>query len=166
MIHLGGHIPPVPPVIHSYRGKAKDKEDEMVNIRSKGQRGEREAAALVASWANEVLRGLGLPEVELKRNLQQSQEGGYDVVGFDWLAMEVKRHESLAQLSQWWKQTLKQAGDGQVPFLMYRQNRSPWRFRIKAPVAHPKGAVLLTIDLAEDDARLWMQWQVWSRYSG
>ena len=137
----------------------------MVNIRSKGQRGEREAAALIASWANEVLAGLGLPEVAFKRNLQQSQEGGYDVLSFDWLAMEVKRHESLAQLSQWWKQTLRQTKEGQVPFLMYRQNRSPWRFRLQAPVANARGTVLLTMDLAEADAKNWMQWEVWARHS-
>lgn len=142
-----------------------------INVRSKGQRGEREAAGLIMAWAEEVTASCGAAAVELTRNLQQSRQGGYDLVGIDWLALEVKRHESLAQISQWWKQTLKQAQPGQVPFLMYRQNRSPWRFRLQAIIAHyapcgHSGTSSHVVDMSEAEAKLWFQAALWVRLNG
>lgn len=143
----------------------------MVNIRDKGQRGEREAAGLVMAWAEEVTAGHGLASIELARNLQQARAGGYDLVGIDWLALEVKRHENL-QVSQWWKQAVKQAGPGQTPFLMYRQNRTPWRFRVQLTAAHyspcgqSSGTSQVVADLAEDQARIWFQNELWVRLNG
>src|SRR5699024_4186713 len=64
------------------------------------------------------------PSVE--RNLMQTAKGGYDLVGVDWLAVEVKRQETL-NVNGWWKQTLEQASEGQTPVLLYRKNRQPWR---------------------------------------
>lgn len=142
----------------------------MVNVRSKGQRGEREAASLVMAWAEEVTDHMGVEAVELKRNLQQSRQGGYDLVGLDWLALEVKRHESLAGLPGWWRQTLKQTKEGQQPMLMYRQNRSPWRFRLQVVAAHyapcgHSGTSLLVADVAEAEAKRWFQTELWVRLS-
>ena len=139
----------------------------MVNVRSKGQRGEREAASLIMAWAEEVTEYLGTAGVELKRNLMQSRQGGYDLVGLDWLALEVKRHESLAQISQWWKQAVAQAGPGQVPFLMYRQNRSPWRFRVELTCLHAgpcgNGSQKLVVDLSEKEACNWFKGELYWR---
>lgn len=143
-----------------------------VNMRTKGQRGEREAAALVESWGKPITDSLGMPPVELTRNLAQSQDGGYDLVGLDWLALEVKRHESTAQLSQWWKQAVRQAKAGQIPLLMYRQNRTPWKFRVRLTAAHyspcglASGTCTIVADLAEGEAKTWFQHELWVRMNG
>jgi hypothetical protein len=139
----------------------------MVNIRAKGQNGEREAIRLIESWAAPVAATAGIQPPELSRNLVQSRSGGYDVVGIDWLALEVKRHENL-QVSQWWKQAVRQAGAEQLPLLMYRQNRTPWRFRALITAAHyspcgQSGTSKIVADLAEDQARLWFQTEYWVR---
>lgn len=139
--------------------------------RNKGQRGEREAAAVLMGWASDVVahlrsEGRELPDVELVRNLMQSRAGGYDLDGLDWLALEVKRHETLS-VSQWWKQTLMQTKDGQVPCLMYRQNRTQWKFRVRLPVAHygerASGVSLLVVDLSIDEAKKWFQSELYWR---
>ena len=136
----------------------------MVNIRAKGQNGEREAIRLLVDWATPVTDSLGLPPVDLTRNLEQTRGGGYDLTGIDWLAVEVKRHENL-QVSQWWKQAVKQAQDHQTPFLMYRQNRTPWRFRLRASVYHIGRLGHYTVDMALPDAQLWFQTELWVRLS-
>lgn len=140
----------------------------MVNIRSKGQRGEREAAALVTGWLKEVVTAAGIEHpVALSRNLDQTRDGGYDLVGLDWLALEVKRHETL-QVSQWWKQAVRQAKDGQVPVLMYRQNRTAWKFRLRmtaihrAPCGH-SGVSLVVADMDAANAKHWLQHEFWAR---
>lgn len=139
----------------------------MLNVRTKGQTGEREAAALVGEWAKPVTDAIGCGPVTLTRNLVQSRQGGYDLVGLDWLALEVKRHETL-QLNQWWSQTLRQAGPGQLPVLMYRKNRTPWRFRALVTTAHygPIASAAcpgITVDMDVEAARLWFQTELWVR---
>ena len=89
--------------------------------RQKGQRGEREVCKLLA----EILGG------EYKRNLMQTQEGGYDVLGLDGFAIEVKYQEKL-QIEKWWKQTVEQAEkpnrlQGEIPVLFFRRSREKWR---------------------------------------
>jgi len=84
--------------------------------RQKGQRGEREICKLLA----EKLGG------EYKRNLMQTQEGGYDVLGLDGYAIEVKFQEKL-QVEKWWKQTVEQASVERLPVLFFRRSREPWR---------------------------------------
>jgi len=138
----------------------------VVNIRNKGQRGEREAASMIEAWALPVTTAAGCNPVVMERNLVQTREGGYDLLGLDWLALEVKRHENL-QVSTWWKQTTKQAKPGQTPFLMCRQNRTPWRFRIKIVATHQycglAGVSTLVVDLAPTDAQVWFQTELWIR---
>ena len=82
--------------------------------RSKGQRGEREICKLLTER-------LGF---EVKRNLQQYQDGGCDLVGLDKYAIEIKRQETEL-INSWWQQTKRQA-KGRMPVLFYRSNRKPW----------------------------------------
>lgn len=136
--------------------------------RAKGQRGEREFATTLEKWSQPVLAAIGGDAaVMMRRNLQQSREGGHDLVGLDWLAVEVKRHETLS-LPAWWRQTVDQAGRiGGIPFLAYRQNRSPWRFRVRITSAHygPAGGwtQALDVDMAEEAACLWFQGELYCR---
>jgi len=57
----------------------------------------------------------------------QTAKGGHDLIGIDWLALEIKNCETF-QFNAWWKQTLEQAGTTKVPVLMYKRNHSPFRF--------------------------------------
>ena len=84
--------------------------------RQKGQRGEREICKLLA----DKLGG------EYKRNLMQTQDGGYDVLGLDGYAIEVKFQEKL-QIEKWWEQTVGQASVERLPVLFFRRSREPWR---------------------------------------
>lgn len=84
--------------------------------RNKGQRGEREVCKLL----EEHLGGA------FKRNLQQTQEGGHDVLGLKGCAIEVKRCEKL-HIEKWWKQTTLQAREvQQLPVLFFRRNKEQW----------------------------------------
>ena len=129
----------------------------MVNARNKGQEGERELARLLGGWAAEM----GC-QLELSRNLVQTREGGYDLNGVPGLAIEVKRVEA-PDLNSWWRQAVKQAGAELVPFLAYRPNRKPWRFKVRAPVTMldqtgaAAGAAMLDIELDEAGGRAWFQ---------
>ena len=84
--------------------------------RRKGATAEREVANLLA----DQLGG------DVVRNLEQTRNGGHDLLGVDPFAIEVKRCETLA-IPQWWRQACEQCPEGQVPALFYRQSRQPWR---------------------------------------
>lgn len=121
--------------------------------KAKGASGERELAALLTAWAAEI----GM-EVQLKRNLEQVRGGGHDLVGLEayGLATEVKRVEAKA-INTWWAQAVRQAEQaGDIrPLLAWRQNRQPWRFRIRAWIwPCPKEIV---IDLEADQFKIWFQ---------
>jgi len=86
-----------------------------VNGRNKGAAAEREVAAILKKWTG----------LDVRRNLEQVRSGGYDLEGIDFIALEVKRCETLA-LPAWWRQTLAQTKPEQIPVLVYRQNRKQW----------------------------------------
>ena len=99
--------------------------------RNKGKRGEREVVKLLQSACDEVYEYYAHPAPVFERNQMQSNLGGYDNVGLEWLAVEVKFQEQL-QPDAWWKQTTEQAGDEQIPVLFYRKSRMKWRVRMFA----------------------------------
>lgn len=100
--------------------------------RSKGAGGERELCGLIRDE-------LG---VRLVRNLEQSRQGGHDLIVADdetgpaalalaRYALEVKRHAQATPgtIAAWWGQAETQAARvGLVPALAYRADRMPWRF--------------------------------------
>ena len=92
--------------------------------KQKGKRGEREAADLLGSI-------LGKSNTGADRIFGDVQAQGGDIQAIEGLSIEVKRHETLA-INTWWKQAVRQASDTDIPVLMYRQNRKPWRFCIPA----------------------------------
>lgn len=131
----------------------------MVNAKNKGAAGEREVAELLQPTVTKAYtETLGITEAEvprLRRNVLQVQEGGYDLVGLDWLALEVKRVEALGKggilkghVRQWWLQCLTAAQNGKLvggnegarygganglarePVLMYRPNGWTWTIRM------------------------------------
>lgn len=104
--------------------------------RTKGAVGEREAIQIL----NRVLGD----DFKLRRNLEQYQEAeGYDIVGLDAFAVEVKRYQTIshAMLSGFWAETCRQAAKyGLIPVLMYRADRCPWRLVHASQPALRRGA--------------------------
>lgn len=104
----------------------------MVNIRTKGQTGEREVAKMLNELVAEVRREYGLPVLDTRdelfqRNQNQSAVGGHDLSNPLWLGIEVKRQEQLS-INGWWKQVIEATNrDGTIPILIFKQNRQKWR---------------------------------------
>jgi Holliday junction resolvase len=102
----------------------------MINIRSKGQNGEREIVDAIEDVHKKVLASFGIPYPNkpiCQRNQQQASVGGCDLIGTFGLAIEVKRQETLS-INKWWEQTERQANAKQeTPVLLYRQNRKSWK---------------------------------------
>lgn len=103
-----------------------------INVRQKGQEGEREIAkilnSIVAKARDELKLKQYAKEDELfQRNQNQSAVGGSDLSNPLFLEIEVKRQESLS-VGSWWSQCITSAErTGGIPILVFRQNRKPWR---------------------------------------
>ncbi len=93
----------------------------MTNSRSKGKRAELEIVTYLNTYGFDV-----------HRNLQQTQDGGYDILIADIVALEVKRSER-SELPTWWKQAVRQAGDKYLPALAHRKNGESWRYWVTEP---------------------------------
>lgn len=92
----------------------------MTNSRRKGAQGERELVNL-------LMDELG---IKLQRNLSQTRDGGYDLIGIPQLAIEVKR-AAKPLMAAWWRQTTDNASSaGKIPVLAYRLDFQAWRFRV------------------------------------
>lgn len=130
--------------------------------RNKGHKGELEVVQLLTAYARPVCEWMGRDVPEFKRNVTQSQGGGYDVVGLEWLAIEVKRVETEFQ-KKWWTQVLDAKGEAQVACLLFRRNRGSWRAMVE--LATPVGSRLITVHatLDVDQFKYWFQWQLASR---
>ena len=103
-----------------------------INVRTKGQEGEREIAKILNSIVAKVRDEFKLPqyakEDELfQRNQNQSAVGGSDLSNPLFLEIEVKRQEDLS-VGSWWTQCITSAKrTGGIPILIFRQNRKKWR---------------------------------------
>jgi Holliday junction resolvase len=128
------------------------------SLKAKGSAGERELAALLTAYAHEA----GVV-VDLTRNLEQTRGGGHDLLGLEdyGMAVEVKRVEQM-QMNSWWAQAVRQAERVDkhcIPVLAWRQNRKPWRFRVRTWI-FPCSARRLDIDLELSEFKLWFQDQL------
>lgn len=96
-----------------------------INSRNKGASAERELIKLLKDDLGEGY--------DLKRNLEQTREGGYDITGLPKWALEVKRYAdaSPAIIRGWWEQAADQArAVRKIPVLAYRLDRRDWRIVI------------------------------------
>lgn len=114
--------------------------------RNKGKRGEREVVKVLQPSIDLVYNEFGVEPPQLLRNQMQSAVGGFDIVGIEWMALEVKFCEQL-QLSQWWVQTTRQASAGQTPTLFYRKSHCKWRVKFEAKVNHGRKIVVIPVDV-------------------
>lgn len=101
-----------------------------INIRQKGQTGEREIQKILEQVVRKVMTNCGqcLPEKAIvQRNQNQSAVGGSDLTGTFGLSIEIKRQEQL-NVNTWWKQCTEQANNlNEHPVLLFRQNGKKWR---------------------------------------
>lgn len=114
-----------------------------INIRQKGQEGEREVARAMNSIVETVLQKhkIKVPDKPIfQRNQNQSAVGGSDLTNPFHLAIEVKRQEALS-INTWWKQCCTAAiADGAVPVLIFRQNGiRAWRCILRVDVPLGEG---------------------------
>ena len=115
-----------------------------INIRQKGAEGEREVVRLLNGIIAQVMMELGysLAEIgnqlqDVQRNQNQSAVGGCDLSNTFGIAIEVKRQEQLS-VNSWWAQCKASADKlNELPLLIYRQNRKPWRIRTYAWLPMP-----------------------------
>lgn len=101
-----------------------------INIRTKGQEGEREVQRALEPIVRKVMAEGGYPMPEkaiIQRNQNQSAVGGSDLSNTFGLAIEIKRQEALS-INTWWAQCCKAAEPNkETPVLLYRQNGKKWK---------------------------------------
>lgn len=104
-----------------------------INIRTKGATGEREVADMLNLIVATVLEDFGYSQVEkdnhihyAQRNQLQTAVGGLDLVNTYGFGIEIKRQEALS-IEAWWKQCTTACKNGEMPVLIYRQSRKPWK---------------------------------------
>lgn len=106
----------------------------------KGKRAERSVASLLNPVLERVVQLVGCDPVALKRNLSQTQQGGFDLEGLPWIAIEIKHHKAVS-LPAWWRQTCYQAGTDEggapivgrnvrEPVLIWKQHGGKWNVRM------------------------------------
>lgn len=134
-----------------------------INIRAKGQNGEREIADMLNFIIHSEMKKMGFPEDQclkamttVQRNQNQSAVGGNDLTNCMGLSIEVKRQEALS-VNTWWKQCVAAAvRNNEMPVLMYRQNRKPWHVRTNAWVGLPDGShCQLHVDFDIEQFKTW-----------
>jgi hypothetical protein len=133
--------------------------------RDKGQRGERAVIALLQPVVTGVYQGANLPPPILARNSMQSRFGGHDIVGLDWISLEIKNCETLC-LPAWWEQTKEQAAAHQHPVLFYKVGNGVWKVRMYGHLAIADGRrVRCPVDISSADFIVWFEHECQSRLS-
>jgi hypothetical protein len=125
----------------------------------KGKRCERAVVGLLQPIVDTVYMEAGYSEEntpKLERNLMQSMKGGHDIVGLEWMALEVKCQETL-HLKDWWSQAKRQAGPNMLPILIYKQNRVKWRVVMFGVLQSDKSRVKCPVDIALETFLVWFK---------
>ena len=139
-----------------------------INIRQKGQEGEREIQRALEPIVRRVMEagGYALPDKPIiQRNQNQSAVGGSDLSNTFGMCIEVKRQEQLS-INTWWKQCTDAAKDnGETPVLLYRQNGKKWRCVVMVGLPLPArttpldSMLMFRAELSWDDFLAWFeQW--------
>lgn len=124
--------------------------------RNKGKRGERGVIDLLQPVVNEVYELNDMEAPILKRNTLQSDDGGSDIAGLPWLALEVKYQEQ-ENVNGWWRQTLEQAGQDGIPVLVYRRNNAKWRVRMFGMLGTPGCGYTVPVTVDIEHFLLWFR---------
>lgn len=124
--------------------------------RDKGKRGEREIIDLLQTVVAQVYPLHHKDPPKLKRNTLQSDGGGSDVAGLEWLALEVKYQESNFQPA-WWRQCLEQAAQDRVPVLIYRRNGYKWKVVMYGLLGGPSLGLTVPVTVDIDCFLAWFR---------
>lgn len=129
-----------------------------INVRQKGQRGEREVVSLLQGVVSTIRARYSLAPLTLQRNALQAHLGGADLHGLDEFAIEVKFQENT-NVPAWWRQTIAQAGGTRVPILFYRGSRQPWTVMMQCYMNTPKDRdqVEMTVTTTLEDFMSWFE---------
>lgn len=136
----------------------------MVNIRTKGQTGERDVIIMLETTLSNLLAQDGSPvpaKPVFQRNQNQSAVGGSDITNPFGLCIEVKRQEQLS-INTWWKQCLQAANEfGGVPILIFKQNRLKWRVIMHTNNFYcDRGYVQVRSEITIDDFLVWLHHRI------
>ncbi len=97
----------------------------MIDSRAKGAGTERWAVNAMMDYFNTHCPEYG---IRMTRNLDQTRDGGYDILGLDEFAIEVKHYAKGCHYKQsWWDQVCSAASEYQIPVLIYKYNYHPAR---------------------------------------
>lgn len=94
-----------------------------LNARDKGKSGEYEVIDILQPIFSELFEEFNMEGPLLRRNVAQYADGGEDVSGTIWYAIEVKRVEK-ADIGRWWLQTV---GEANKSFISLPQCDAPAR---------------------------------------
>lgn len=87
-----------------------------MNSRTKGKRGELEAAHILKKHGYDARRGQQFAGIN----------GDADVVGLPHIHLEIKRVEKL-NIDDALQQSVRDANDAEIPVVMHRKNRTEWK---------------------------------------
>lgn len=87
-----------------------------MNSRTKGKRGELEAAHVLKKHGYDTRRGQQFAGIN----------GDADVVGLPYIHLEVKRVEKL-NIDDALQQSIRDAREAEIPVVMHRKNRTDWK---------------------------------------
>lgn len=87
-----------------------------MNSRTKGKRGELEAAHILKKHGYDARRGQQFAGIN----------GDADVVGLPYIHLEIKRVEKL-NIDDALQQSIRDAKDAEIPVVMHRKNRTEWK---------------------------------------
>lgn len=134
----------------------------------KGKRAERTVASALNPILERLVASVGCDPVKLKRNLAQTQQGGFDLEGLPWIAIEIKHHKQVS-LGSWWQQTLRQSGRDMAgapvvgmtvrePVLIWKQHGGKWNVRMFGRLEIEPGRRLRTaVDISWDAFLVWFE---------
>lgn len=134
----------------------------------KGKRAERSVASALNPILERLVALVGCDPVKLKRNLAQTQQGGFDLEGLPWIAIEIKHHKQVS-LPSWWRQCCQQAGCDELgnpivgrsfrePVLIWKQHGGKWNVRMIGRLEIEPGRRLrAVVDVSWDAFLLWFE---------
>lgn len=139
-----------------------------INVRDKGRRGEQEVATMLREAVSAAYEALGREhEIEIKRNQMQTagkhrDVGQGDIVGLEWLSIEVKRVENNlpSGIANWWEQCKRQADPLQDPVLFHRMNSQEWSVRTYVLTLVGATQIKLPVDMPWRIFRIWLIEQI------
>ena len=133
-----------------------------MNIRQKGQNGEREIAKVLNGIVGDVRDKLNLTPLEknqfiFQRNQNQTAIGGSDLSNNLGLSIEIKRQERLT-IDTWWEQCLSQARvENKEPILLFRQNNKKWRCCMNGFAICVIKTNIIRVEISFDDFKHWFR---------